>query len=175
MVRHGYGGAHFVPMAVTKIWLTNLESNKKLSFFKINSIDSRINSLVKRCQISKTLWNKISNSIDSSINSLVKRCEIRFCFLIIQYSIASRPSLIAIKSTFEKAKVIVQNSESCQVINFLDVSVTLYPDRTIETDIYYKTPTPMILNELRRRKPIYVNRTYHNRRSTYIWLTLTLV
>ena len=47
-----------------------------------------------------------------------------------------------IKYTFEKAKVIVQNSESCQVINFLDVSVILYRDRTIETNIYYKEPTP---------------------------------
>ena len=44
----------------------------------------------------------------------------------------------AIKKTFKKAKVLVQNSESCQVINFLDVSVTLHPDHTIETDIHYK-------------------------------------
>ena len=44
----------------------------------------------------------------------------------------------AIKYTFKKAKVLVQNSESCQVINFLDVSVTLHPDHTIETDIHYK-------------------------------------
>ena len=42
------------------------------------------------------------------------------------------------KYTFEKAKVIVENSESCQVINFLDVSVILHSDRTIGTDIYYK-------------------------------------
>ena len=54
-------------MSVPKIWLNILESNEKLLFFKINSIDSRI-------------------------NSLVKRCETRFRFLIIQYSIASRPS-----------------------------------------------------------------------------------
>ena len=40
----------------------------------------------------------------------------------------------AIKYTFEKAKVIVENSESCQVINFLDVSVILHSDHTIETD-----------------------------------------
>ena len=44
----------------------------------------------------------------------------------------------AIKYTFEKAKVIVENSESCQVINFLDLSVILNSDRNIETDIYYK-------------------------------------
>ena len=44
----------------------------------------------------------------------------------------------AIKYKFEKAKVTNQNSESCQVINFLDVSVILHPDRTIKTDIYYK-------------------------------------
>ena len=48
----------------------------------------------------------------------------------------------AIKYTFEKAKVIVENSESCQVINFLDVSVILHSDRTIETDIYYKDTNP---------------------------------
>ena len=42
------------------------------------------------------------------------------------------------KYTFVKAKVIVQNSESCLVVNFLDVSVILHSDRTIETDIYYK-------------------------------------
>ena len=44
----------------------------------------------------------------------------------------------AIKYTFEKAKVIVENSACRQVINFLDVSVILHSDRTIETDIYYK-------------------------------------
>ena len=44
----------------------------------------------------------------------------------------------AIKYTFEKVKVIVQNSESCQVINFLDVSVILHSERNIEIDIYYK-------------------------------------
>ena len=44
----------------------------------------------------------------------------------------------AIKGTFEKAKVMVENSESCQVINFLDVSVILHYDCTNETDIYYK-------------------------------------
>ena len=44
----------------------------------------------------------------------------------------------AIKYTLEKAKVIVENSESCQVINFLDVSVILHSDRTIETDMYQK-------------------------------------
>ena len=41
-----------------------------------------------------------------------------------------------IKNTFEKSKVIVQNSESCQVINLLDVSFILYPDCAIETDTY---------------------------------------
>ena len=41
----------------------------------------------------------------------------------------------AIKYTFEKAKVIVQNSESCQMINFLDVSFILHPDRTIKIHI----------------------------------------
>ena len=48
----------------------------------------------------------------------------------------------AIKYTFERTKVIVQNSESCQVINFLDVSVILHPDRTIEAGIYYKDTKP---------------------------------
>ena len=43
-----------------------------------------------------------------------------------------------IKYTLEKTKVIVQNSESCHIINFRDLSVILHPDRTIETDIYYK-------------------------------------
>ena len=42
-----------------------------------------------------------------------------------------------IRYTFEKAKVIVQNSEFCQVIKFLDVSVILHPDCTVETGIYY--------------------------------------
>ena len=42
------------------------------------------------------------------------------------------------KCTFVKAKVIVQNSESCLVVNFLDVSVILHSDRSMETDIYYK-------------------------------------
>ena len=42
------------------------------------------------------------------------------------------------KCTFVKAKVIVQNLESCLVVNFLDVSVILHSDRSIETDIYYK-------------------------------------
>ena len=44
----------------------------------------------------------------------------------------------AMKHTFEKAKVIVENSESCQVIKVLDVSVILHSDCTIEADIYYK-------------------------------------
>ena len=44
----------------------------------------------------------------------------------------------AMKYTFEKTKVIVENSEFCQVINFLDVSAILHSDCTIETDIYYK-------------------------------------
>ena len=43
-----------------------------------------------------------------------------------------------IKYTFEKAKVIFENSESCQGINFSDVLITLHSDRTIETEIYYK-------------------------------------
>ena len=72
MVRHAYGGGHFVPMAVPKIWLNISESNKKLLFFKINSIDARI-------------------------SSLAKRCGIRLHFLIIQYSIASRPSSVGIE------------------------------------------------------------------------------
>ena len=38
----------------------------------------------------------------------------------------------------QKAKVIVKNSESCQVINFLDLSVILNPHRTFVTDIYCK-------------------------------------
>ena len=45
---------------------------------------------------------------------------------------------LAIKYTFEKTKVIVENSESCQVSNFLDVSIILHSDHTIETDIYDK-------------------------------------
>ena len=48
----------------------------------------------------------------------------------------------AIKYTFERTKVIVQNSESCQVMNSLDVSVMLHPDRTIEAGIYYKDTNP---------------------------------
>ena len=63
------------------------------------------------------------------------------CILIrLLYSLirSSSSSSSAVKYTIEKAKVISQNSESCQVINFLDVSVTLHPDRTNKTDIYYK-------------------------------------
>ena len=63
------------------------------------------------------------------------------CILIrLLYSLirSSSSSSSAVKYTIEKAKVISQNSESCQVINFLDVSVTLHPDRTIKTAIYYK-------------------------------------
>ena len=37
------------------------------------------------------------NSIDSRINFFVKSCGIRFRFLIIQYSIASRPSSVGIE------------------------------------------------------------------------------
>ena len=44
----------------------------------------------------------------------------------------------AIKYTFEKVKVIVENSGSCHIISFLDVSVILHSDRTIDIDIYYK-------------------------------------
>ena len=44
----------------------------------------------------------------------------------------------AIKYTFEKAIAIVKNSESCQVINFLGVSVILHSDLTIEIVMYYK-------------------------------------
>ena len=53
----------------------------------------------------------------------------------INFSICLNNLNSAIKYTFGKAKVIVQNSESCQVINFLDISVILHLDRTIETDI----------------------------------------
>ena len=45
---------------------------------------------------------------------------------------------LTIKSTFKKGKVIVQNSEYCQVINFLDVSVIIHPDPTFETETNYK-------------------------------------
>ena len=62
---------------------------------------------------------------------------IRLLYSLIRSS-SSSSSSSAVKYTIEKAKVISQNSESCQVINFLDVSVTLHPDRTIKTDIYYK-------------------------------------
>ena len=55
-----------------------------------------------------------------------------------RFSISLNDLHPAIKYTFEKAKVIVQNLESCQVINFLVVSVIVHPDRTVETDIYYK-------------------------------------
>ena len=48
----------------------------------------------------------------------------------------------AIKYTFEKAKVIVKSSESYQVINFLDVSVILHSDSTIETDILKRQQRP---------------------------------
>ena len=52
----------------------------------------------------------------------------------------------AIKYTFKKAKVILENSESCQALNFLDVSVILHSDHTIETDIYYQdTNAPVYL------------------------------
>ena len=44
----------------------------------------------------------------------------------------------AMKYIFEKAKVIVQNSEYFQVIKFLDVSVILHSDRTFATERYYK-------------------------------------
>ena len=44
-----------------------------------------------------------------------------------------------IKHTFEKAKVIVQNSDSFQVIIFPDVSVILHSDRTIATERYKDT------------------------------------
>ena len=54
------------------------------------------------------------------------------------FSISLNNLYPAINYTFGKAEVIVKNSESCQVINFLDVSVILNLDRNIETDIYYK-------------------------------------
>ena len=44
----------------------------------------------------------------------------------------------ATKYTFEKAKAVVQNSESCQVKVFIDVTVILHPDRSIVKDIYHK-------------------------------------
>ena len=44
----------------------------------------------------------------------------------------------AIKYTFEKVKEVVQNPESCQVINVLDVSVTPHPGSTFETNQYYQ-------------------------------------
>ena len=50
----------------------------------------------------------------------------------------------AIKYTSGKAKVILQNSESCQVINFLDISVILHLDRTVETDTYYKDTNAIV-------------------------------
>ena len=42
------------------------------------------------------------------------------------------------KYSFDKAKEIVQNSESCKLTNILNVSVILHPGRIIETDIYHK-------------------------------------
>ena len=62
MVRNAYGGAHFVLMDVSKIWSNLLGSNRKLLFFKINSIDSRINFLVKRCGI-KILFSRNSTFV----------------------------------------------------------------------------------------------------------------
>ena len=41
----------------------------------------------------------------------------------------------AIKYTFKKAKAIFENSEFCQVINFLNVSVILHSTFTIKADI----------------------------------------
>ena len=48
----------------------------------------------------------------------------------------------AIKHTFEKAKIIVENSESCQVINVLDVLVIPHSDHTIRADILQKHQCP---------------------------------
>ena len=67
----------------------------------------------------------------------------------------------AIKYTFEKAKVIVENSDSCQVINFLDVSVILHSDSTIETDIYYKDTMPMITSFTTAHTQIILKIMYH--------------
>ena len=67
----------------------------------------------------------------------------------------------AIKCTLEKAKVVVENSDSCQVINFLDVSVILHSDSTIETDIYYKDTTPMITSFTTVRTQIILKIMYH--------------
>ena len=49
-----------------------------------------------------------------------------------------------IKYIFGKAKLIVENSESCQVINFLDVSVILHMTVLLKQTYIIKTPTPMI-------------------------------
>ena len=59
------------------------------------------------------------------------------CIIFNSFSICLNNLYPAIKYTLEKAKVIVHNSESCQLINF-HVSVILHPERTTETDIYYK-------------------------------------
>ena len=44
--RQAYGGSNLVPMTVPKTWLNILESNKKLSFIKINLMESIMNSFV---------------------------------------------------------------------------------------------------------------------------------
>ena len=66
------------------------------------------------------------------------------CIIFNSFSICLNNLYPAIKYTLEKAKVIVHNSESCRLINF-HVSVILHPERTTETDIYYKIPTSMII------------------------------
>ena len=43
-----------------------------------------------------------------------------------------------IKFTYEKAKLQEQDGKKQQILNFLDVTVILNEDNTIETDIYYK-------------------------------------
>ena len=72
IVRQAYGGAHLVAMTVPKTWLNILESNKKLSFFKINLIESIMNCFVKH-------WG------------------IKLRFLLIQQSMTSIPSSIGIE------------------------------------------------------------------------------
>ena len=50
IVRQAYGGAHLGPMVVPKTWLNILESNKLL-FFKINLMESIMNSFVNHTGI----------------------------------------------------------------------------------------------------------------------------
>ena len=67
----------------------------------------------------------------------------------------------AIKYIFGKAKVIVENSESCQVINLLDVSVILHLIVLLKQGYIIKTPTPMITSLTTAHAQITLKIMYH--------------